>query len=61
MLVILAPAVLDSPISSSAGTAFWSRLFLFVGIAVYGTIAVAVFDAFWPATPGADRQGRDGS
>lgn len=61
MLVILAPAVLDSPISSSAGTAFWSRLFLFVGIAVYGTVAVAVFDAFWPAPPKADRQGRDGS
>jgi uncharacterized membrane protein YsdA (DUF1294 family) len=49
MLVILAPAVLDSPASAGAGAAFWSRLFLFVLIALYGTVSVAVFDAFWPA------------
>jgi hypothetical protein len=48
MIVILAPAVLDSAGSSGAGAAFYSRLFLFVLIAVYGTVAVAVFDAFWP-------------
>mgnify|MGYP000467624649 CR=1 FL=1 len=35
--------------SSGAGAAFWSRLALFVLIALYGTAAVAVFDAFWPA------------
>ena len=34
---------------AGAGAAFWSRLFLFVLIAIYGTAAVAVFDAFWPA------------
>jgi hypothetical protein len=56
MIVILAPAVLDSPISSGAGTAFWSRLLLFVVIAVYGTVAVAVFDAFWPARETLDRR-----
>lgn len=48
MIVILAPAVLDGQGSSGAGAAFWSRLVLFVLIAVYGTLAVAVFDAFWP-------------
>jgi len=47
MLVILAPAL-----GSECGDAtarFYSRLFLFGVIAVYGTAAVAVFDAFWPA------------
>ena len=48
LIVLLAPAVLDSPVSSSADSAFWTRLFLFGVIAVYGTAAVAVFDAFWP-------------
>ena len=48
LLVILAPAVLDGPGSSGAGGAFWTRLGLFFLIAVYGTLAVAVFDAFWP-------------
>jgi len=51
MLVILGPAVLDSPVSSDAGSAFWSRLWLIVLVAVYGTITVRVFDAFWPAAP----------
>jgi hypothetical protein len=49
MLVILAPAVLDSPLSSDGGAAFWSRFWLIVLVAVYGTVAVRVFDAFWPA------------
>ena len=46
LIVILAPAVTDSPVSDGVG--FWSRVGLFVVIAVYGTIAVRVFDAFWP-------------
>jgi hypothetical protein len=46
MLVILGPAVLDT--GTGAGSAFWSRLGLFLLIAFYGTAAVAVFDAFWP-------------
>ena len=49
MIIVLAPAVLDSQGGSAAGGAFYSRLFLFVVIAVYGSVAVAVFDAFWPA------------
>jgi len=51
MIVVLAPAVLDSQSGSAAGAAFYSRLLLFVVIAVYGSIAVAVFDAFWPEKP----------
>lgn len=51
LIVVLAPALLDSQGGSAAGAAFYSRLFLFVVIAVYGSIAVAVFDAFWPAKP----------
>jgi hypothetical protein len=48
MIVVLAPAVLDSPVSSDAESAFYSRLLLFVAIAVYGTLSVKVFDDFWP-------------
>lgn len=51
MIAILAPAVLDGQGSSGAGAAFWSRLFLFLLIAVYGTVAVAIFDAFWRVKP----------
>jgi len=48
MIIVLAPAVLDSQGGSAAGGAFYSRLFLFVVIAIYGSVAVAVFDALWP-------------
>lgn len=51
MIVILAPAVLDGTGASGAGAAFWSRFLLFILIAVYGTVAVRVFDAFWPGKP----------
>lgn len=47
MIAILAPAVLDTP--GSSGAEVWSRLSLFLLIALYGSAAVAVFDAFWPA------------
>jgi hypothetical protein len=45
MIIILTPALTGG---GDIGAAFWTRLFLFVVIAIYGTIAVAVFDAFWP-------------
>lgn len=48
MMIIITPAVMDSQGGSDAGAAFFSRLLLFVVIALYGTVAVAVFDAFWP-------------
>ena len=49
MIIVLAPAVLDSQNGSAAGTAFYTRLLLFMVIAVYGSVAVAVFDTFWPS------------
>ena len=52
MILVLAPAVTDGFGSDGATSAFYSRLFLFVFIAVYGSVAVAVFDAFWPRVMG---------
>ena len=52
MIVVLAPAVTDGFGSDGASSAFYTRLFLFIVIAVYGSIAVAVFDAFWPRVMG---------
>ena len=46
MLVILGPSVQDGQMGQDASSAFYFRLFLFGVIAVYGSIAVAVFDAF---------------
>ncbi len=48
MIIIITPAVMDSQMGSNAGAAFYSRLMLFIVIAVYGTTSVAIFDAFWP-------------
>lgn len=48
MIVILAPSVLDGASGGGAGTAFGSRILLFVLIAVYGSLAVWIFDALWP-------------
>ena len=48
MIVILAPALLDGQGSDGAGSAIWSRVMLFIVIALYGSTAVAVFDAFFP-------------
>jgi hypothetical protein len=52
MIVVLAPAVTDGFGSDGASSAFYTRLFLFIVIAVYGSTAVAVFDAFWPKVMG---------
>ena len=48
MLVILAPAVMDSAGGDSASIKFWERLVMFGGTAVYASIAVYVVDAFRP-------------
>ena len=45
MIIILTPALTSS---GDASAAFYSRMGLFIVIAIYGTVAVAVFDAFWP-------------
>ena len=49
MIVILAPAVMDSASGSSADAAFWSRLLMFALATLYGVAAVYVVDAFRPA------------
>ncbi len=49
MIIVITPAVMDSQGGSAAGAAFYTRLMLFVVIAIYGTVSVAVFDTFWPA------------
>lgn len=48
MMVILAPAALDSAGGSAAGAAFWSRLVLIAFTAVYGSFAVMIFDRLLP-------------
>jgi hypothetical protein len=48
LLVILAPAVMDSNGGNAAGIKFWERLLMFGGTAVYAVIAVYVVDAFRP-------------
>jgi hypothetical protein len=59
MIVILAPAVMDSLTGSTAGVAFLDRLVMFAGATTYGVVAVLVFDAFWP--PGEQEGVRDRS
>ena len=51
MIVVLAPAVMDTQSGASAGAAFWTRLEMFVWATVYGTGAVFVFDALWGRKP----------
>jgi len=48
MIVILAPAVMDSSGGTSADAAFWTRLLMFALATLYGVIAVFVVDAFRP-------------
>ncbi len=48
MIILLTPAVINTQETGDAAAAFYTRLLLFVVIALYGTISVAVFDAFWP-------------
>ncbi len=45
MIVILAPAVMDTMSGSSANLAFWSRLVMFAFATLYGVAAVYVVDA----------------
>ncbi len=54
MIVILAPAVLDGQIGTSADAAFWSRLIMFILATLYAIGAVFVFDTLWPPKQSAD-------
>jgi len=48
MVVILAPAVMDSIGGDSASLKFWDRMIMFGGTTLYAVIAVYVVDAFRP-------------
>ncbi len=52
MLILVAPAVLDGIGGAPAGAAFWSRLVLVLAASLYGSLAIAIFDALWPLTAG---------
>ena len=47
MITLLGPTVGSMASGQSASDKFWLRLVYFVVIAVYGWLAVTVFDAFW--------------
>ena len=47
MIVVLAPAVLDSNFGDAANARFYDRLFMFGWATLYAVVAVYVFDAFW--------------
>jgi hypothetical protein len=49
MVVILAPAVMDSIGGDSASLKFWDRMIMFGGTTLYAVVAVHVVDAFRPA------------
>jgi hypothetical protein len=49
MIVILAPAVMDSAGGGPAGIKFWDRIIMFGGTTIYALGTVYIFDAF--ATP----------
>ena len=55
MIVVLAPAVLDSNFGSAAGARFYDRLFMFGWATLYAIVAVFVFDAFWGQPRGEDQ------
>jgi len=46
MIVILAPAVMDSASGGPAGLKFWERLVMFFGTTLYAMGTVYIFDAF---------------
>jgi hypothetical protein len=48
MLILLAPAVMDSIGGDSASVKFWDRIIMFAGATLYAVAAVYVVDAFRP-------------
>jgi hypothetical protein len=47
MIVVLAPTVGSIAKGQAATDRFWVRQFMFLGISVYGYLAVVVLDTFW--------------
>jgi len=48
MIVVIAPAVMDSAGGDAAGAKFWERLIMLVAATLYSVLAVTVYDAFRP-------------
>ncbi|MGI9262198.1 MAG: DUF2955 domain-containing protein [Woeseiaceae bacterium] len=48
MIVIIAPAVMDSAGGGAAGAQFWDRLIMLLAATFYSVAAVTVYDAFRP-------------
>ena len=48
MLILLAPAVMDSIGGASASVKFWDRIIMFAGATLYAVAAVYIVDAFRP-------------
>ena len=48
MLILLAPAVMDSIGGDSASVKFWDRIIMFAGATLYAVAAVYIVDAFRP-------------
>ena len=48
LVIVITPSVMDSAVGTDAGSSFYTRLLIFAFIAVYGTLAVLVFDTFKP-------------
>jgi len=48
MIVIIAPAVMDSVGGAAAGGKFWDRLIMLLAATLYSVVAVTVYDAFRP-------------
>jgi hypothetical protein len=49
MVILLAPAVMDSIGGDTASVKFWDRIIMFAGATLYAVVAVYVVDAFRPA------------
>jgi hypothetical protein len=48
LLILLAPAVMDSIGGDAAGAKFWDRLIMFAWATLYAVAAVYIVDAFRP-------------
>ena len=55
MIIILAPAVVDSQGGAAAGARFTDRIIMFLLATLYAVIAVFVFDQFWPTREDTDK------
>jgi hypothetical protein len=51
MIIVLAPTVGGAASGQGAAGGFWFRQMYFLALALYGSLTVAAFDAFWPGKP----------